>query len=568
MCLFYSHPQVDIVKQCNFFILDSLYMPNLSPFFSIVTPVFNTDEKVLKDCIDSVKQQSFTNWELILVDDCSTKLETQDLLRSELGRDPRVKIYFSEKNLHIAEASNLGVRYSRGKFIGLLDHDDTLTPYSLERVYSEIEKSRLPVDVVYSDEDKIDFDGTYCDPYFKPSWSPEHLLSVMYLLHFLVFRRSLFLSIDGFRDIFSGAQDYDLALRLTAKARKIVHIPEILYHWRKVEGSASAEIDAKPYALINGKKALEDHISNGKIGGVVTDGLLKGFFRVRYSIPANTKVTLLILSAGASRVVDGRGEIVLLDNFLKSIAQKTSYGDYEVLVVHNNELSEGSLNLIESLKGKAIAANDNLPFNYARRINYAFSQVKTEYVIALNDDLEVINADWIESLIEWLSDEQIGIVGPRLLYPDNTVQHSGVSLLNNFKGATHHFYKMPKDEIGYNGYTHLVRNYAAVTGAVMATKKSLFNLVGGFDTRLSTDYNDVDFCLKLYEQGYRTVFTPHCELYHFESSTIKRSSQSSLELDIFNSKWSGLVSSDPYINISKIKSLMPWSIDPNNTAPI
>jgi GT2 family glycosyltransferase len=419
-------------------------------------------------------------------------------------------------------------------------------------------------DLLYTDEDKIDFDGSLCDPYIKPDWSPEHLLSVMYVLHLLVVRKSVFLEVNGFRPEYSGAQDYDLALRVSKIARRVHHVPEILYHWRKVEGSAAAEVDAKPYALSAGKRALQACIGNK---GEVEDGLLAGFFRVRYTVPKPAPVTLLFLSGDARKEIDGAGDVSLLQNALVSIAGKTSYPDYRILVVHNNDLSRQSLALIDKLGGVAIADTRPGKFNYSRRLNFGFQHVKTEHVVTLNDDIEIFQADWLEALLEWLVPDDIGVVGARLLYPDMLVQHAGIALIPT-SGATHPFFRMPKDFIGYNGYTHLVRNVSAVTGAVMATKMSIVKEVSGFDEHLSTDFNDVDFCLRVWCTGRRIVWTPFCEVIHHEGASLKRTSQKPYEVELFRSRWQQLTDRDPYLNLPKIKGIMPWAIDPNNTAPV
>jgi GT2 family glycosyltransferase len=526
--------------------------------------VYNTPAPILKACIESVLLQTSPVWELILCDDASSDRETLKVLHHYQGLDSRIKIIRNEKNLHIAEASNRAVSFATGDFVGFLDHDDTLASEAVFEVEQAI-KNLQDVDLIYSDEDKIDFDGSYCDPYFKPIYSPEHLLSVMYILHFLVVRKSMFLAVGGFREEFSGAQDYDLALRVTSKSSRVHRIPKVLYHWRKIDGSAAATVDAKPYALQAGKRALADLMKDRK--ATVLDGLLPGCWRVRYPLPESASVTLLILSGGAKKEISNKGEIVLVENALASIKRLSSYRNYRLLVVHGNDLSEETLRLIADLGGRAVADDRiNEDFNYSQRLNFGFQNVQTEYVIVLNDDIEICQNDWIESLLEWLVDEEVGVVGARLLYPDGLLQHAGIALVPGC-GATHPFYRMSKDTIGYNGYTHIVRNVAAVTGAVMATKLSLVHAVGGFDEQLSTDFNDVDFCLKVISLGQRIVWTPFCELIHYEGSSLKRTSQNPFEVELFQSRWQQLTAADPYIDLHRIKAVMRESVDPNNTVP-
>jgi GT2 family glycosyltransferase len=535
----------------------------VKPRISVITPVYNIPPAILCQCVESVLSQTSSRWELILCDDASTNAGTQEVLSQFQGFDGRIKVVRNSRNLHIADASNRAVSFATGEFVAFLDHDDALAPNAIESIQRAI--TEFPdTDLLYTDEDKIDFDGSLCDPYIKPDWSPEHLLSVMYVLHLLVVRKSIFLSLGGFRAKYSGAQDYDLALRVSRVARRVHHVPEILYHWRKVEGSAAAEVDAKPYALTAGKRALQDFIGTK---GQVEDGLLPGFFRVRYHLPKEAPVTLLFLSGDARKNLNGQGEVSLLQHALLSISNKTSYPDYRIVVVHNNDLSQESLDLIDKLGGIAVADTRAGGFNYSRRLNFGFQHVETEYVVTLNDDIEIIQADWLEALVEWLVPEDIGVVGARLLYPDALVQHAGMALIPT-SGATHPFFRMPRDTIGYNGFTHLVKNVSAVTGAVMATKMSIVREVLGFDEHLSTDFNDVDFCLKVWSAGRRIVWTPFCEVIHHEGSSLKRTSQNPYEVELFSSRWKQLTERDPYIDLPKIKSIMPWAIDPNNTAPV
>jgi O-antigen biosynthesis protein len=532
------------------------------PLISIVTPVFNTDSIVLKECIESVLKQSYQVWELCLCNDASTLPATREVLDHYHGKDARIKIIHNSTNLHIADTSNRAALFATGSFLGFLDHDDTLHPDAIKYVVEALSEDQT-IDLLYTDEDKLDFNGEHCDPYIKPDWSPEHLLSVMYMLHFLVIRKSLFHRLGGFRTEYTGAQDYDLALRASAMARTIHHVPRQLYHWRMVAGSASQEVDAKPYALDAGQKAVADFVGNT---AHVEKGKLPGFFRVRYAIPQNTPVTLLFLTAGVSRSLPEKGNVLLLVQAIESIKNISTYQYYECLVVHNNDLLPETILLLQKLGATVISAQSSAPFNYAERLNFGFSHVKSEFVIVLNDDVEAIQSDWIESLVEWLTDPKIGVVGARLLYPDRTVQHAGIALIPTY-GATHPFYRMAYEDIGYNGFTHLIRNVTAVTGAAMGTKMTLVRKVGGFDTALSTDFNDVDFCLKIYAAGYRIVWTPHCELIHYESSSLKRNAQNSYEVELFNSRWAELTEKDPFLDIAGIKKIIPWAIDPYNTVP-
>jgi GT2 family glycosyltransferase len=514
------------------------------PVISIVVPVFNINRKYLEACIESVRNQTDSNWELILSDDASTKQETLDCLNAYRGIDARIRVIRNSKNLGIAEATNKAIEFSTGQFIGFLDNDDTLDENAIFEVRACL--ARDPeIDFIYSDEDKINPDGAYCDTYFKPDWSPEHLLSCMYILHFTVISKFLLEKVGFLRAEFDGAQDYDLALQATAIATKIHHIPKILYHWRKIPGSAAELVDAKPTALINAGRCVGSFTQK-----VVDEGLLPGFFRVRHEVNTSDMVTVVILTNGSYRDVDGKGRINLLLNCLKSIDDKTTYKNLKILVVDDGELPKDILEKIKDIKRDIQIVHyqkPDGPFNYARKFNFAWPLCGAEKIISLNDDIEVITPDWIESLCEQMWSDEVGIVGAKLYHANNTIQHAGVVLgVNN--GAAHIYHGYPRDFIGYNGFTHLVRNYSAVTAACLLTKKSLLEKVGGFDEIFAIDYNDIDFCLKVREKGLRIVFTPFCELYHFESSSIKRVAASDLETHLFKERWAKYLENDPYYN--------------------
>ncbi len=510
-------------------------------------PVFNTPRDVLYESVASVRSQSYPNWELCICDDASTLEETRILLQELKGIDPRIKVIRSEQNLHIARATNAAAEFATGHFIGFLDHDDTLEVNALECVIRAISIAPDEIDLLYSDEDKIEPGGGFSDPYFKPGWSPEHLCSVMYILHFLVIRKRIFLELGGLRHEFSGAQDYDLALRATLVARRIYHVPRILYHWRKLPGSASAEVDAKPQALLNAKLALENHVSAISPGALVTDGQLPGTFRVHWPIDQNDSVTLLIPTNAKTAEIEGRGHILLIQNFIRSIVEKSTFKNYRLLVVDNHNLPAEARADIEKMGATVVSYSYSGKFNFAKKLNFCFDSVKTENVIILNDDLEVISADWMEALLSFSVREEVGAVGARLLYPNGKIQHAGMALTPDGSCA-HVFHNLPRGQVGYYGYSHIIRNYSAVTGAVLATRMSLVRELGGFRERLATDFNDVDFCLRLQSLGYRIVYTPYAELYHFEGSTLRRSAVDPAEREYFLSQWRERMESDPYFS--------------------
>ncbi len=509
---------------------------------SILMPVYNTPGDVLDAAIRSVLSQTYPGWELCICDDASASPQTVRVLDKYRGLDPRIKICRSGRNLHIAGATNLAAEFATGEFIAFLDHDDTLEPDAIEAVAAAIEANPC-ADVLYTDEDKIGEKGAYCDPFFKPDWSPEHLASVMYLLHFFVLRKALFLELGGLRDRYSGAQDYDLALRATARARQVLHIPRVLYHWRMIEGSAAGNIDAKPKALLAGQAALADFVKGEGAGA--EEGLFAGSFRVRWPLDSKKPVTLVILTNCRTRQVEGRGEILLVEHFVKSILAKTTYPAIRILVVDDGKMPARTR---ASLRSQGVTIKDYRfegPFNFSRKVNHSLRFVETEDVILLNDDLEVISPGWVEALLEQSRRPGIGAAGARLLYPDGKIQHAGM-VLGVHGGASHIFHLWPAKRIGYCGYTHLIRNYSAVTGAVLATRLSLVEEVGGFDETLAVDYNDVDFCLKLGAAGYRIVYTPYAELYHFENSSCQRGAPTASDLKTFLSRWPKVFEKDPF----------------------
>ncbi|HEY6392357.1 MAG TPA: glycosyltransferase, partial [Bryobacteraceae bacterium] len=509
------------------------------PVISVITPVYNIEGPYLRRCIDSVRAQYYPFWELCLCDDGSTSPDTLEVLESYRGIDPRIKIVAHEKNQGIAAASNRAVEISTGDYVAMLDNDDELAPKALYEVAKAIQ-SNPEIDLLYTDEDKLDDSGEFVDHFCKPDWSPDHLLSVMYLLHLLVVRKDLFYEVGGFRPEFSGAQDYDLALRLSTRAQSIHHVPRILYHWRKIRGSAAELVDAKPEALDAGRRALEDHLDRNGIEGEVEFGQIEGTFRVRYRIREYPLASLCIMASNNHSTVEGRGDIDLLENFVKSIVAKTDYPNYEIVVIENEP---------------------NVPFNFAKKANFAFRQARGRHIVLLNDDMEVISEEWLSAMIEFTQQPRVGVVGARLLFPDDRIQHVGVVLGVN-QGAAHAFHGFPAGFVGYNAYTHVIRNYSAVTAACMATRIDVIEATGGFDERFAIDYNDIDFCLKAIQQGYDIVYTPYAELYHFEGTSIRRKSQDPREVELFQQRWSGFVERDPFYNPNLTRTRADFAIDP------
>jgi GT2 family glycosyltransferase len=518
------------------------------PVISLIVPVYNVPARYLDACIASVQAQSYPFWELCLCDDASTDEGTLAVLAQLQGTDPRIRIRHMAANGGISAASNAAVEMSTGEFIAMLDNDDMLEPDALLEIARALFHDEK-IDVIYTDEDKIDQDGRLIDTYFKPDFSPEHLESVMYVLHMLVVRKTLFLELGGFREAYSGAQDYDLMLRLSRLTPRIHHIPKALYHWRALPGSAAAVVDAKPYALKAGFRALEDHVAlrHGKHAWV-EDGLLPGTFRVRRHLLGTPRVSILILTNNGTLDLPGRPRFQMVDNLVDSILRRTGYRNFEIVVVDNSKLSLAQKERFASL-GVRVENYPGpvVPFNYAAKANFALRVCRTEHLVMLNDDMEVINEDWLTSLVELSQEPEIGAVGGRLLHADGSIQHVGCVIGVN-GGSAHVYHSFPNTHVGYNGFTHLIRNYSAVTGACFATRKSVVAQVGGFDESFAVDFNDTDLCLRIIESGYRVAYTPYCQLFHFEGASAQRTKQNAEEHRRFVSRWARYMENDPYFN--------------------
>ncbi|MHB1166211.1 MAG: glycosyltransferase [Candidatus Nanopelagicales bacterium] len=545
--LAYSYPAVDM-EHLGAELSD---LPSSSGSrISIVVPVFNIGRDLLERCVSSVLAQTYPNWELCLCDDGSTDQSTLEYLAELRNLDPRIRVAQFPDNRGISAAMNRAVEISTGEYVAFLDNDDELAPRAMEEV---IRAATLnpSAEFFYSDEDKIAPDGSLVDAYFKPDWSPEHLESCMYVLHLMVVKKGLFLELGGFREEFSGAQDYDLALRLSNYGAQVVHIPKILYHWRMIAGSSAEIVDAKPVALNRAKEALADYATT-RFGDEawVEAGKLPGLWRVRVPRPSLPRVTLVILTNDGIAHVPGRGQVSLLENLLTSIRKSTDESQYEVLVVDNGNINTSRRQLLGLAPNElASYGGSQVSFNFSDKANYAVSQVASEVFVLMNDDLEVVSHDWLASLTELAVRPEVGVVGAKLVFPTGAIQHVGV--VGGVLGATAHVYHgSPGDLVGYNGFPNIIRNYSMVTGACMASRRDVVARIGGFDTRFARDFNDVDFCLRAVSAGYRVVYTPFAELVHFESQTIKRDRVDDAERQAFIGKWkwSRFLSDDPYFN--------------------
>ena len=504
---------------------------NYRPKVSIIMPVYNTDPRWLREAIDSVRRQLYDNWELCIADDGSRRAQTREVLQEYERQDRRIQVKYLDRNRGIAAASNEALSLASGEFIGLLDHDDELKPDALFEVVKLLNE-RPDLDYIYSDEDKKDPSGRLVEPFFKPDWSPDLHMSINYVTHFSTFRKQLVDRVSGFRSGCDGSQDYDLVLRVTELSDKIAHIAKPLYTWRKVPGSAASSVEAKSFALRAATKALTDAIARRGLNGNVEGGLWKGSYRVKYKIAGNPKVTIIIPT---------RDRVDMLRRCVESIRKKSSYKNYEILIVDNGSQEQETLDYLSSLNGRVIRYPQK--FNFAKIINTAAREAAgSDALIFLNNDTEVISADWIEAMLEHGQRPEVAAVGARLVYPDGRMQHEGI-IIGLGTGSA-----LNVDHRGYFGLGECIRNFTAVTGACMLVRPSVFWELGGFDERLRVAFNDVDFCLRAREKGYRVVYTPFAALYHYESAT-RGSLHPSEDEKFFRQRWGKPGEyRDPYYN--------------------
>lgn len=506
------------------------------PLISVVTPTFNTDPGVLRCCIGSVQSQSYSNWELCICDDGSTSEPTRQTISECAQSDPRIKVNWSASNRGICEATNSAIRLSSGAFIGFLDHDDVLSPDALfESV--RLLQDHPEADVIYSDEDKLESDGTRSEPFFKPDWSPELLLSGMYTCHFSLYRKELVEAVGGLRTGFEGSQDYDLILRVAEHTSNIFHIPKILYHWRKVPNSTAEDPRAKASSTNIGLRALQEHFERIRVAAEIMPTDVPNSYRVRPSIQGNPLVSIII---------PHKDHPEMLANCIRSVRERTTYSNYELMIVDNGSSSTKAQEYLRSLPYRVIPFNE--PFNFSRLNNIAIRESRGDYALLLNDDTEVISSDWLSAMLGYAQVPEIGAVGAKLFFADGSIQHCGVVL--GIRGVAGHWLRrFPGHSRGYFNSLFRTRNFSAVTAACVLFRRDVFESVGGFDENLPYAFNDVDFCLRIRSAGYRIAWVPDAELYHYETVTRP------LELDprevrYLKKKWGNVLMNDPYYNVN------------------
>lgn len=517
------------------------------PLISIITPVYNTPERVLRAMVDSVLAQEFQDWELCLVDDASPDPRPREVLADYAAADPRIRVQHRASNGGIVAASNDALAMATGEFVSFLDHDDELYPGALPYTAKAILDDPT-VDYVYTDEDKIDEKGRRHSPHLKPDWSPERMRCQMYTCHFGTMRRSLVERVGGFRDDFEGSQDFDLVLRVTEQARTIVHIPIVLYGWRIIEGSAAGDLEAKPYAWTAGARAVQSHCDRvGFPASVEHDLSDPGFYRLRHRLTDSPSVSIVIPTNGDSAEVFGSNE-PLVERCVESIVSSSTYEHYEVVVVADAVTSVATRERLRELGGDRVRIVPfERPFNFSEKINLGVLHSAGEHIVMLNDDTQVISQDWLESMLMYSSFEGIGAVGARLLFEDGTIQHAGLTTCRSDCGPVHLYRGFSSSSLGYFSTLRNPANVIAVTGACLMTSRSAFDSAGGLSPRFPGSYNDVDYCLKLRELGLRVVYAPEAELYHFESKT-RNANVSGEEQRSFERRWGSVLGNDPFYN--------------------
>lgn len=509
-----------------------------TPLVSVLMPVFNTEPKFLAQAIQSVKNQLYKNWELIIVNDCSTNRETLKLLEKE--RDTKIKLFHREKNGGISIATQDALLKASGDWVVLLDHDDVIPPHALYRIVKE---ARDGVEFIYTDEDKITENGERFYPFFKPDFDPELLVSMNYICHLSAFKRNRLIKVGGFREGFEGAQDWDCVLRYTKelKPNQIKHIPEILYHWRAISTSTAASAEAKPYVFQAQQLAVTEHLPGVDVGYDID------YQHVVATYPsANPLVSVIIPT---------KDKKALLEVCVNGLVNKTNYKNLEIIIIDNGSTDQEALDYLRSLPqiiSYVRVIRDDGPFNFSRLNNRAVREAKGELLLFLNNDIEIVEPEWLTEMVSLAVRPDTGAVGAKLLYPDGRIQHAGVILgIGGVAGHSHKFFQ--GSDPGYFKRNILRHSVSAVTAACLLIRAELFRKVGGFDEEhLTVAFNDVDFCLKVRELGVRNIYTPYATLVHHESvsrgyeDSPEKIARFNREIKYMQNKWD--LKNDPYYN--------------------
>ena len=529
---------------------------NYEPKISVVVPAYKTPEKFLREMIDSLLAQSYVNWELCIANASPDEAGMSQILEEYCKKDARICVKPLLNNAGIAENTNEALKMATGDFIGLLDHDDLLAPNALYEIVSALEK-HPEADIVYTDEDKVTTDLTeHFQPHLKPDFNLDLLRSNNYICHFLVVRRNVVEKAGGFRREFDGAQDYDFIFRCVEQAREVIHVPEILYHWRTHKSSTADNPASKMYAFEAGRRAIEGNLDRTGTKGTVEHTPDFGFYRVKYPVQGEPLVSIII---------PNREEKETLKECVESIFSKTSYKNYEIIIVENNSSSDEIFNYYRQLSGdpKVHLIRWKKEFNYSAINNFGVRNAKGDYLLFLNNDVKIIDPDWLTEMLGVCQRKEVGAVGAKLIYPDNTIQHAGCVVgMGGIAGNM--FVNMPAERTGYLHKASILQDMSCVTAACMMMKKSVFLEAGGFTEELAVAFNDVDLCLKVRSHGHLIVYDPYVKLYHYESKS--RGTEDSdekvrrfqTEIEYMRCRWLDILrNGDPYYN--KNLSLTKWN---------
>jgi len=537
-----------IVNSKNYFTEDKLDLFISGDIkFSIVMPTYNSNLKWLAEAIDSVRRQTYTNWQLCICDDNSVNQSVRDLINNYTEEDNRIELVINENNGGISTATNLALELTTGDWVCFMDHDDTLEAEALECYFKIISKN-TEARLIYSDEDKIDVCGNRFDPHYKSDWNPELLLNHNYITHFVAVKR------DGSNQLFldknfDGSQDYDFLLRWTKSltSAQVIHSDKVLYHWRAHGGSTALNSSAKSYSIVNGKKALSSYLQSMGISADVSYGPFPNIYRVHRALETEPSVEIFIPT---------RDHLELLRPCLESILAKTAYQNYHITIIDNLSTENKVIDYIDFISAASSKVKKLLypyPFNWSKINNFAAANSDAEVFIFMNNDIEIIDSEWLKELVSHAVRPEIGCVGAKLLYPDYTVQHAGVIV--GLGGTAGHVHSgIGWHEPGYFSRALLSQNILAVTGAALAVSSKIFDEVQGFDERFEVAFNDIDFCLKVHETGYLNLFTPHSVMIHHESKsrgyedTPEKVRRFEKEQLLFNQKWQSTIVNDIYYN--------------------
>ncbi len=522
------------------------------PQITIVTPVYNTDAKWLDACAASVRAQAYPNWQWRIGNDGSTRDETREALERIGKSDSRIAVLHAARNGGIAAATNLALSAADGEYVALMDSDDAILPHALFRIVERLNAPGVRPDVLYSDEDKLDLEGVRCDAYFKPDWSIDLLLSQMFVCHLLVARRDLIARVGGFRSEYDYSQDYDLMLRLMEQAQHIAHVPDILYHWRKIPLSGALVGDAKPTAHTAAQRAIQDYLDRNGIAGGVEEAGPPGLHRVRYTLARRPLVSIVMPSSGTRSTH--------LTSTLAALDAHTAYRELEIVIVsEDGQVPPAAKPSLDRMAHRVLAAPSTRPFNLSARINAGAAAARGEQILVLHDDVAPLEASWLEAMLELSEQPGIGAVGAKLYYPHGALQHIGLVLGVNGLAARP-FQGFNAEAAGYFSNANCIRNYSAVSGACLMTRHDVFARVGGFAEALFTHGGDIDYCLKVWDAGLRVVFTPYARLMHHEAGALGAQPVEPAALTLLQQRWGDRLINDPFYNPNLTRAHLDYRV--------